>query len=136
MAKSRDELKELAKCRLAEAQLLAQHGRPAGAYYLAGYAVECSLKAIIAAQFRVNEIPDRGLVNSIYTHNLSDLLRLSGLQAELQEADPDLVKSWDIVKRWSENARYVTCDPAVATAMLDAIGRDDRGIFQWLTSRW
>jgi hypothetical protein len=135
MAKSRIEFQELARCRLAEAKLLLQYGHPCGAYYLAGYIVECALKSSIAARFQANEIPDKGLVNSIYTHNLSDLLRLSGLQAELQQADPKLVEDWDIVKRWSENARYVTCDTAVATAMLDAVGGDDQGLFQWLISR-
>jgi hypothetical protein len=120
---------------LAEARLLAENGHPSGAYYLAGYAIECALNSGIAAQFQANEIPDKGLVNSIYTHNLADLLRLSGLQAELRQADPKLVESWDIVKRWSENARYVTCDAAAATAMLDAVGGDDQGLFQWLISR-
>jgi hypothetical protein len=135
MAKSREGFQELARCRLVEARLLAENGQPSGAYYLAGYAVECALKSSIAAQFQANAIPDRGLVNSIYTHNLSDLLRLSGLQAELQQADPRLVESWDIVKRWSENARYVTSDAAAAAAMLDAVGGDDQGLFQWLISR-
>lgn len=104
MALTNETFREIAKCRLAEAKLLAERGHPSGAYYLAGYAVECALKAIIAGRFRANEIPDKGLVNSIYTHNLSDLLRLAGLQTEFQ-AESELVESWDIVKRWSENAR-------------------------------
>lgn len=135
MALTNETFRDLAKYRLAEAKLLAERGHPSGAYYLAGYAIECALKAIIAGRFRANEIPDKGLVNSIYTHNLSDLLRLAGLQTELQ-AESELVESWDIVKRWSENARYATCDGEVAEALLQAIGGDDRGIFQWLTSRW
>lgn len=136
MAKGRAAFQELAQCRLAEAKLLSEQGHPSGAYYLAGYAIECALKAIIAAQFQANEIPDKALVTSIYTHNLSDLLRLSGLQTELQEAGPELVRSWDIVKKWSEGARYVTCDATAATALLDAIGLDDKGLFKWLTRRW
>src|SRR4029077_2733610 len=135
MGTNREQFQEFAKRRLAEAKLLASEHHPSGAYYLAGYAVECALKAIIAAQFRANELPEKGLVNSIYTHNLSELLRLTGLQAELQ-AENELATNWDIVKRWSENARYATCDDAVASAMLDAIGDDERGLFQWLTSRW
>ncbi len=135
MAKAKEVFQELAKCRLAEALLLAKEGHSAGAYYLAGYAVECALKAIIAGQFQANEIPDRGLVNSIYTHNLSELLRLADLEEELQ-AETDLVKRWGVVKRWSENARYVICEAEVARALLDAIGGADTGIFQWLTKRW
>jgi HEPN domain-containing protein len=136
MAKSKDAFQQLARCRLAEAKLLAEQGHPSGAYYLAGYAIECALKAIIAGRFQAHVIPDKNLVNSIYTHNLSDLLRLSGLQTEFEQGAPDMVKSWDVIKKWSENARYVTCDEQVAAALLDAIGGDDEGIFQWLSSRW
>jgi hypothetical protein len=133
---SREQLRELARCRLSEAKVLADHGCPSGAYYLAGYAIECALKAVMASQFEANQIPDKGLVNSIYTHVLPDLLRLSGLQTELHSATPELIKDWDIVKNWSENTRYVTCDAATAAALLDAVGGEDRGIFQWLSSRW
>jgi HEPN domain-containing protein len=135
MATTRDVFRELARCRLAEAKVLLEQGHPSGAYYLAGYAIECALKAAIAAQFQANEIPDKKLVNSVYTHDLPDLLRVSGLQAEL-EAGGEVVKNWNLVKTWSESARYATFDEAAAAGMLDAIGDDDRGLFQWLTSRW
>jgi hypothetical protein len=72
MANERALFQELARFRLEEAKLLFQNKLPCGAYYLAGYAIECALKARIAAQFRENEIPDRALVNKVYTHDLSD----------------------------------------------------------------
>ena len=136
MATTRVEFRELAAGRLAEAKVLAEAGYPSGAYYLAGYVIECALKAIIAAKFRADEIPDKRFVSDTYTHKLPELLRLSELEAELQEADPELVRSWDIVKRWSESARYVSCDGATAATMLEAIGTGDEGLFGWLTSRW
>jgi hypothetical protein len=135
MATTREVFRELARYRLAEAKVLPEREHSSGAYYLAGYAVECALKAVIAAQFQANEIPDKRLVNSVYTHDLSDLLRISGLQAEL-EAGREVVKNWNLVKTWSESARYATFDEAAAAVMLDAIGDDDRGLFQWLTNRW
>lgn len=76
---------QLAELRLAEAKLLLANGLPSGAYYLAGYAVECALKSIIAMGFRANEIPDKYLVNSVYTHNLNELLNLAGLRRPLHE---------------------------------------------------
>ena len=77
MAQDRATFQQLAEERLAEATLLLAQGYPSGAYYLAGYAVECALKASIATRFKVDEIPDKSLVNSVYTHKLIELLRLN-----------------------------------------------------------
>src|ERR1700733_9390749 len=74
MSQDRATFQQLAELRLAEAKSLLEKGLPSGAYYLAGYAIECALKAIIATGFRANEIPDKSLVNSVYTHNLNELL--------------------------------------------------------------
>jgi len=79
-AYDRATFQRLAELRLSEAKLLAQQGYPSGAYYLTGYAIECALKARIAGQFRANEIPDKGFINRIYTHNLTELLELAGLK--------------------------------------------------------
>ena len=45
---NRGDLQLLANIRLDEAKALLAASLPAGAYYLAGYAVECGLKACIA----------------------------------------------------------------------------------------
>src|SRR5882762_8203261 len=76
MSQDRATFQQLAESRLAEARLLLANGLPSGAYYLAGYAIECALKAIIAADFRATEIPDPKYVRDIYTHDLSALFRL------------------------------------------------------------
>jgi hypothetical protein len=141
MANERALFQQLAELRLNEAKLLAQHNNPSGAYYLAGYAIECALKAIIAGQFRANEIPDKGLVNDVYSHELPKLLRLAGLEAQLKAAylaDSDLERRWSIIKNWNEQARYRTWGEEQATAMIDAINGDGQteGLFQWLTARW
>ena len=71
MSQDRATFQQLAEERLAEARALLKAGHPSGAYYLAGYAVECALKAKIAMQFRANEIPDRSLVNKAYDHDFN-----------------------------------------------------------------
>ena len=48
MLVDRKDLQELSKVRLKEATALLKLGLFDGAYYLAGYAVECALKACIA----------------------------------------------------------------------------------------
>ena len=86
MAHERTLFQQLAELRLNEAKLLFQEHQPSGAYYLAGYAIECAFKAIISAQFRANEIPDKALVNRVYTHDLADLIKLAGLESQLDVA--------------------------------------------------
>jgi hypothetical protein len=98
-------------------------------------------KAIIAKQFRADEIPDKTLVNRIYTHDLSDLLRLAGLESELDVArrgDSELDRRWSNAKNWSEQARYATWTDEQAKAIIDAIDGDGKtgGLFQWLSARW
>jgi len=141
MASQRALLQQLAKLRLEEAKLLLRERQFSGAYYIAGYAIECALKASIAAQFRENEIPDKSLVDKIYTHNLAALLSLAGLEKPLEQdrqGDPELDRRWSLVKNWSEQARYAIWTQEQANDIIDAIDGDGRigGIFQWLSARW
>jgi len=45
-------------------------GRFSGAYYLAGYTVECGLKACVAKLTTPESFPDKELANAVYTHDL------------------------------------------------------------------
>jgi HEPN domain-containing protein len=107
MGQDRATFQRLAQDRLAEAQLLLGNGFPSGAYYLAGYAMECALKAIIARQFLADEIPEIKRVNKVYVHDLSQLMDVAGLKSVL-EAEfairPALKQRWTIAKEWSEQA--------------------------------
>ena len=76
---NRNELRELALIRLKEAKSLLDSRNYEGAYYLCGYAVECGLKACIAKKTNRHDFPDKNTVNESYTHELSKLLRLAGL---------------------------------------------------------
>jgi len=133
MSQDRATFQQLAELRLAEARLLLVNGLPSGAYYLAGYAIECVLKAIIAAQFLADEIPDRRLVERVHVHDLSKLLSLAGLEAEMK-ANPDLHESWATITKWSERARYEIWTQESASAILEAIGGDE-GLLRWLQNR-
>jgi len=74
------DLRNLADVRLKDAKLLLDNGQYGGAYYLAGYAVECTLQAVIAARTRPREFPDLALARKFYTHDLKDLLDTSGMK--------------------------------------------------------
>ena len=137
MSQDRATFQQLAESRLAEARLLLANEFPSGAYYLAGYAIECALKAIIAAKFLANEIPDRRLVERVYIHDLSKLLSLAGLEDELElemNANPDLHGRWTTIKKWTERARYEIWTQASASAILEAVGGDE-GLLRWLQNR-
>jgi HEPN domain-containing protein len=137
MSQDRATFQQLAELRLAEARSLLAKGMPSGAYYLAGYAIECALKAVIAADFRANEIPDLKYVRDIYTHDLTALLRLAELEQKLEaekKTSPDLYRRWETVKTWSERARYDVWTEASASAILDAIDGEE-GLLRWLQDR-
>jgi HEPN domain-containing protein len=137
MSQDRATFQQLAESRLAEAALLLANGFPSGAYYLAGYAIECALKSIIAAKFSANEIPDRRLVERVHVHDLSKLLSLTGLEDELEaemNVNPDLHGRWTVIQKWSERARYDIWTQESASAILEAVGGDE-GLLRWLQNR-
>jgi hypothetical protein len=66
--------------RLREARGLIDLQMYDGAYYLAGYAVECALKTCIAKGTRRHEFPEKQKVISSHTHDLWDLVKLAKLK--------------------------------------------------------
>ena len=56
---NRTDFQKLAEERIAEAKILLDAGKWSGAYYLAGYAVECALKACIAKMTKSEDFPDK-----------------------------------------------------------------------------
>lgn len=123
-----------------EARVLLRGRAYHGAYYLAGYAVECALKAVITRRFRRSEFPDRDLVNRLYTHDLNGLLHVAGLRSSLVQAgiaNRQLVDNWATVSDWSESKRY---DPGItvrdATEMVEACFSPPAGILTWLETYW
>jgi hypothetical protein len=102
-----------------------------GAYYLAGYAVECALKACIAKGTRRNEFPDKKKVDLSHSHDLLQLIMVAGLKDEHRErvsGDPDFRTNWDIVKLWSEHSRYRRHRQESANELLLAVGDRPHGV--------
>ena len=74
----RNDFQVLARIRLKEARALLSAGLFDGAYYLAGYAAECALKACIAKATRRYEFPDRARVSACHTHDVVELVKQAG----------------------------------------------------------
>ncbi len=136
----RSELRKLTAMRLEDARSLLGTRRYAACYYLAGYAVECALKACIAKQFRANTIPTQSLVKSIYRHEIDALVGVAGLKSALEGefgVDPDFEVNWNVVRDWKPDRRYQTnATRRDAKDLYDAITDPDHGVLQWLQRSW
>jgi hypothetical protein len=110
-----------------------------GAFYLAGYAVECALKACIAKGTRRGEFPERKKVESSHTHNLVELIKVAELdKARLERAGKDAAfrNNWDVVRSWSEQSRYERQQQESARTLLAAIGDRRHGVIPWIKQQW
>jgi HEPN domain-containing protein len=132
-------LQELSKVRLKEATALLELGLFDGAYYLAGYAVECALKACIAKGTRRGEFPDKKRVESSHTHNLRELIRVAGIDEEFVDRvarDENFRNNWDVVQFWSEQSRYRRHPSELAHSLLRAVGDKRHGVIAWIRRHW
>jgi HEPN domain-containing protein len=133
------DLQIITRMRLGEAKLLLRPGHYSGAYYLAGYIVECSLKSCIARQSRRYEFPDRRRASDCHTHDLVSLVRLAGLDSILHaEMNANLAFSanWSIIKDWKETCRYASRTEQEAKDIISAIASRKHGFLKWVRSHW
>ena len=119
--------------------LLAQ-GKYDGAYYLAGYAVECGLKACIARLTSQDDYPPKPKsIHDYYSHEIEKLVKTAGLTAQRDAdaaADPDLEANWGVVKDWTEESRYERKTQAQAQQLIAAITDAAHGVLPWIRRRW
>jgi HEPN domain-containing protein len=132
----RRDFQNLSAIRVSEARRLANAGLYDGAYYLGGIAIECALKSAIARATRRYEFPDLERTRRAYTHNLEMLLKLSGLDTELDDAEPHVQDAWARARSWNVETRYQTGRAAAdVLEFLEAVaGR--RGVLRWLKQYW
>ncbi len=105
---NRFDFQGLAVERLDDAAALLTSGRYACAYYVAGYAIECALKACIARKTQQYEFPSKD-APKYYVHDLAKLLSISGLESEFNShagKNPAFRANWALVKDWNEGSRY------------------------------
>ena len=135
---NRAELKELALTRLVDANVLLKNRRPSAAYYVAGYVVECALKACLAKKTRRYEFPPEPKVvrEVYYTHDLQKLAEASGLSRVLEDGSAKLRTYWTTVKDWSEASRYDPNAGKRALDILEAIGDPEDGVLECIKRYW
>jgi HEPN domain-containing protein len=136
------DLRTVADMRLREAQALLGLGEHSGAYYLAGYAVECGLKAVITRTLIPHALPDRtGLktLGEAFTHDFVRLVELANLDGELHQElrqNPQFQAYWGVAKDWTETSRYELWTVREASQMVEAVGHADDGVLRWIRPHW
>lgn len=133
---NKNDLITLAGIRVKEAKALLSAGHYDGAYYLAGYAMECAIKACIAGKIRSNVVPDKNFAQNFYHHDLEKLLRTAGLWSQFDadlKTKPALAVNWAVVKDWNESSRYGHGrSKAQAVDLVNAIVARKVGILGWV----
>jgi HEPN domain-containing protein len=138
---NRAAFQDLARKRIREAKVLLRSGSYEGAYYLAGYSIECALKPCIAKQTKRYDFPPSlDSVREIYTHNLERLLKKAGLAAERDKEiglHSGFGNNWKVVKDWDPGKRYAREVPEqTARDLYSAISDPRYGVFAWLKKFW
>jgi len=133
------DLRAIAQMRLREAEVLLANGEPSGAYYLAGYAVECAFKAVITRSFAPYEMPPKKRVADSYIHDLTRLAEIAGLNGALDAqmaADASFAAGWGVAKDWSEASRYEQLPQRLAADMVAAVADPTSGVLAWISRFW
>lgn len=137
---NRADLQYLAELRLKEARVLLEASCFEGSYYLAGYAIECAIKACFARKTEQYDFPNKRAVDQIYKHDPTELISAAGLEKEWDKelkSSKAFNRNWAVVKEWSEQKRYATkIAESDANDLLSAINDPGDGVITWLKKLW
>ena len=135
----RKDLQALSTVRLKEAKALLEAELWDGAYYLAGYGVECALKACIAKQTERHEFPDKKKALQSYSHDLRSLAQVAGLGdgfSERSRREAAFGQNWETAQSWTEESRYRRHDQNSAQNMVEAVAHRSDGVLAWIRPYW
>lgn len=151
--KNPTEIKKLAQTRLEEAEILCHAGKYDGAYYLAGYSIELTLKARICEKWDIDDLFDEsnkaiadGFRRKIKTHDIAELLIFCGLSKKLQREKArnrilmktyaDFIAPTDKNNKWSDQVRYSL---AIGGSLKEifvkdfiTLLKDQQGLLEWI----
>ncbi|MBY0456009.1 MAG: hypothetical protein K2V38_01585 [Gemmataceae bacterium] len=138
---NRAEFQQLADVRIKEAETLLTAGLWDGAYYLAGYAVECGLKACILARVERDGaiFEDKKFSEKCWTHRLDELVALAALEAERAAeaaANANFDTLWRRALLWKEDARYKRITETEAKDLCQAVTDSTDGVMRWIRKYW
>jgi hypothetical protein len=109
---------------------------------MAGYAIECALKACIVRRFEGEPgliFAERDVTNQSWTHDFDKLIKAASVQTELEaekSLNPQFAANWLLVGKWSEASRYTTRQQAEVDEFFRAVFDDPDGVLTWVMDRW
>ena len=116
------DLRNVAKARLRDAQVLVRARRFDGAFYLCGYSVELALKARICRTLKWPGFPQTGGefagLGSVKTHDLEILLRFSGIEDRIRRK---YLSEWSVVLNWNPEKRYQSIGQSTPQQAVDML---------------
>ena len=127
----------LRKRYLNSAEVLFDFGHYDVAYYLAGYSVECAIKAVICKRIRPNEFPPPNVNSSHYVHDIKQLIKTAKLEDDLNydmDRYSDLKMSFMVLKDWNpKDLRYESSSMSkgMAKNYIDEV-KNEKGFVIWL----
>ena len=140
---NRSTFRKLAEARLLDAKALLKAKRYDAAHYLAGYVIECALKACIAKKTRLYDFPPKDTNRDFYIHELEKLVKVAGIENFFKRdrsSDAQLARYWEIVKDWKPDViRYDLrgmVDAKTVKTFLFAIEDKQHGVLQCLSKYW
>jgi len=136
---NRRDFQKLARIRLEDVKILRRYGCHEGCYYLAGYVVECGLKACIAKLTKRYDFPDKSLLQGAYSHDLTQLLKMAKLESARDtefDRDAEFRLNWYVVKEWKEQSRYQVRGKKDADDLFNAIADPKHGVLPWIKRHW
>ncbi len=137
---NRNDFQALSDLRARDAKALLDAGHYPGAYYLFGYAIECALKSCIAKRVKEFDFPDKKFANECWVHDIQKLINLAGLKDKLDiaiNADATFGANWNLIKDWSEEARYnASVTRRKAEEFFEAGHNPRNGILIWIKTNW
>jgi hypothetical protein len=144
---SSEEIKQLAQERLEDALILLANRRFDGAFYLAGYSVELTLKAKICKHldidnlFATSNMEGVGEIRRVAkVHDFAILFNLCGLGNQLKNAmslDRQFKNNCSLLFQsdgWNESVRYKTGHktPSDVTRVINFLTDTQNGLLQWI----
>jgi hypothetical protein len=112
-----------------------------GAYYLAGYALECGLKACVLAYVERTGVifEDKKFAQRCWTHDIEELVQAAGLKVDRDRAsgaNPTLGQNWLTARDWSESSRYRMHTQLQAETLFSALTDNPDGVLPWVKNYW
>jgi len=140
----------MAEERLKDAKALLGGGRWAFAYYVAGYAVECALKACLLKRmvitgwlFDENPKKVKEYLDDCRTHDFKKLIRIAGMQDDLDQmlasgpaGGRAFQGNWQVVNLWTVTSRYEEKPETEARMLFEAITDQPNGVMIWIRNYW